>query len=286
MVYTAEAQLSRTIEGMRALIRVTAWERVSPWRRALSALLRVGFLIAFLIALVSVLGPPVGIFLTARMEAKKVPAVHTVVRPLTDYSVSDAPGTRLSYFGYEFEVPWSKVIKERKVGRNLVNLTVDSGHNLMMIVPANQNGLLTEMVQDQALDMRNLQPILGDLINRPAYDQYAALLSTTPRSIHAFGARLEAVRGITLLSIKAIAFGPGLESGAFSFDLPGKRGFQIGDPQKSMRVDLEVFDTAGHHVEILCSTHGHIRFSQQEINRIITSLHAESVPSPLAALQH
>jgi len=78
-----------------------------------------------------------------------------------------------------------------------------------------------------------------------------------------------------------------LESGAFSFDLPGKRGFQIGDPQKSRRVDLEVFDTAGHHIEILCgSTSGNIRFSQPELNRILTSLHAESVCSHLAALQN
>jgi len=26
---------------------------------------------------------------------------------LKDTSVSEAPGTKLSYFGYEFEVPWS-----------------------------------------------------------------------------------------------------------------------------------------------------------------------------------
>ena len=89
------------------------------------------------------------------------------------------------------------------------------------------------------------------------------------------------------LTIKAIAFGPGLESGVFSFGLPGKRGFQIGDPQKSRRVDLEVFDTAGHHIEISCgSTNGKIRFSQPELNRILTSLNAVSVPSHLAALQN
>jgi hypothetical protein len=272
---------------MRALIRVTAWERVSPWRRALGALLRVGLLIAFLTALVSVLGPPVGIFLTTRMEARKVPGVNTATRPLTDYSVSNSVGTRQSYFGYEFEVPWNTSVKEKKVGKNLVELKFDSGQNLIFIVPANPKGLLTEMVQDQSLNMHNLQPIFGDLMNRSAYDQYGALLNTTPGSIRAFGPRPEAVRGITLLTIKAIAFGPGLESGAFSFDLPGKRGFQIGDPQKSRRVDLEVFDTAGHQIEILCgSTNGNIRFSQPELNRILTSLHAASVPSHLAALQN
>jgi hypothetical protein len=55
------------IHGMRALIRVTAWERKSPWRRALGALIRVSILIAFLAVLVDLLGPPVGIFVTTRM---------------------------------------------------------------------------------------------------------------------------------------------------------------------------------------------------------------------------
>jgi hypothetical protein len=111
-------------------------------------------------------------------------------------------------------------------------------------------------------------------------------LNTTPDSIQAFGPRAEAVRGVTLLTIKAIAFGPGLESGAFSFNLPGKRGFQIGDPQKSKRVDLEVFDTAGHHIEISCGpTNGNVRFSQPELNRILTSIHAVPVPSHLVTLQ-
>jgi hypothetical protein len=135
--------------------------------------------------------------------------------------------------------------------------------------------------------MGDLRLVCGDLMKRSAYDQYGGLLNTTRQSIQAFGPRAEAVRGVTLLTIKAIAFGPGLESGVFSFDLSGKRGFQIGDPQKSSTVDLEVFDTAGHHIEISRgSTNGNIRFSQPELNRILTSLHAVSVPSHLVALQH
>jgi hypothetical protein len=80
---------------------------------------------------------------------------------------------------------------------------------------------------------------------------------------------------------------PGLETGAFSFDLPGKRGFQIGDPQKSKQVDLEVFDSAGHHIEILCgSTNGNLRFSQSEINRIATSVHAAADAAQTASLKN
>jgi len=271
---------------MRALIRVTAWERVSLWRRMLGAFVRVGILIAFLTLLLSLLGPPIGILVTTRMEARKVPALKVAPLKLANYSVSNSSGTTLSYFGYEFDVPWIANFKQ-KVGKNLVEVQFESGQNVIFIVPENQSGLLTEIVEDRSLNMGDLRLVFGDLMKRSAYDQYGVLLSTTPESIQAFGPRAEAVRGVTLLTIKAIAFGPGLESGAFSFDLSGKRGFQIGDPQKSKRVDLEVFDTTGHHFEILCgSTNGNIRFSQPELNRILTSLHAESVPSHLASLQN
>lgn len=271
---------------MRALIRVTAWERVSPWRRALGALTRVGILIAFLTVLINVLGPPIGIFTTTRMEARKVPAVNTATQALADYSVSNSPGTTLSYFGYEFEVPWNTSFKQKALGRGLVQLQFDSGQNVTFIVPVNQNGLLTEIVQDESLKMGDLRLVFGDLLNRSAYDQYGVLLNTTPRSIRAFGPRAEAVRGVTLLTIKAIALGPGLETGAFSFELSGKRGFQIGDPQRSRRVDLEVFDSAGHHIEIVCrTTNGSVRFSQSELNRILASLRATAGSAQMASLQ-
>jgi hypothetical protein len=271
---------------MRALIRVTAWERASLWRRTLGAFVRVGILIAFLTVLFTLLAPPFGILITKKMEARKVPAVRVAPLELADYSVSNSSGKTLSYFGYEFDVPWSANFKQ-KVGKGLAEVQFESGQSVIFIVPQNQSGLLTEIVEDRSLNMGDLRLAFGDLMKRSAYDQYGVLLNTTPATIQAFGPRAEALRGVTLLTIKAIAFGPGLESGAFSFDLPGKRGFQIGDPQKSKRVDLEVFDTTGHHVEILCgSTNGNIRFSQPEINRILTSLHAESVPSHLAAVQN
>ena len=226
---------------MEALIHVTGWERVSLWRRILAAFVRVAVLIAFLTILVSALGPPIGFFFTARWEGKKAPAVKVAPRPLMDYSVSDTPGTTFSYFGYAFEVPWNATFKQggKGVGRSgIVGLTFDSGQSLIFIAPEYQGGLLNELVEDRSLNKHNLRLVFGDLTSRSAYDQYAVLLNTTPRSVRAFGPRAEAVRGITLLTIKAIALGPELETGAFSFSLPDKRGFQIGDPRKARRVHL------------------------------------------------
>jgi hypothetical protein len=253
----------------------------------LRAFLRVGILIVFATMVFSFLGPPIGILLTARMEANKRPAVKVAPIVLADHSVSDSPGRTLSYFGYEFAAPWNANVKEKVLNKSaLVQLKFESGQDLIFAVPGNQAGLLTEIVEDPSLKMGDLRLVFGDLMKRSAYGQYEALLNTTPQSIRAFGPRAEAVRGVTLLTVKAIALGPGLESGAFSFELPDKRGFQIGDPQKSKRVDLEVFDSAGHHVEILCdSTNPSIRLSQSELNRILTSLHVVATPAQLAALQ-
>ncbi len=250
--------------------------------------MRVGILIALLSVLIQLLGPPIGIFFTARWEARKFPGVKVAPQPLADYSVSDGPGAALSYFGYDFQVPWNASFKKKAFGKGgLVQLEFESGQNVTFIVPANQSGLLTEIVQDRSLNMKNLQLVFGDLMNRSAYDQYAVLLNTTPRGIREFGPRAEAVRGVTLLTIKAIAVAPGLETGVFSFELPDKRGFQIGDPRKSRRVDLEVFDMGGHHVEmVLTASKDTVRLSQSEINRILTSLHATAIESSAAPSAH
>jgi len=49
----------------------------------------------------------------ARWEATRTPGVKVAPQPLADYSVSDAQGTVLSYFGYQFDVPWNASFKKR-----------------------------------------------------------------------------------------------------------------------------------------------------------------------------
>ena len=118
----------------------------------LGAFVRVGILIAFLTALFTLLAPPFGILITKKMEARKVPAVNVAPLKLADYSVSNSSGKTLSYFGYEFDVPWSANFKQ-KVGKGLVEVQFESGQNVIFIVPENQSGLLTEIVEDHSLNM-------------------------------------------------------------------------------------------------------------------------------------
>lgn len=271
---------------MRALIHVTAWERKSLLRRILFAFGRVAALLLLLTVLFNLLGSQIEILLMTRWEAKKIPAVKIIPQPLTDFSVSNAQGRTLSYLGYSFEVPWTSSFKAKgsengSTEGGIMELKFDSGQTLLLLAPSDQSGLLRELVQDQSMHMENLGLILGDLINGSAYDQYSALLNTSPSTIRAFGPRQEAIRGETLLTIKAIAFPASLESGAFVFQFPDKRGFQLGDPRKSRNINVIVFDLNGHNLEIVFGTaKDDENLTQPEINRILETLRPVSAPSP------
>jgi hypothetical protein len=249
--------------------------RPSFGRRLMRAFVRVGSGVAILTLLIIFLGPQTIMFFTLRSEAKEIPVLNIAPTPLADYSVSDAPGKVITYFGYEFTVPWNSNYKEKAAGNGIVGLKFESGQNLVFLVASNQDGILTAVAKNPALNSTSVQTIFPDLLKRSAYDQSAALYGTTPASVHPFGSRTESTRGMLLLMFKALAE-PGADSGIFTFDFPGKRGFQFGDPKKGKRTDLEIYDMDGRNLEFLCDTNGKVKLSQPELNRILSTLH--SVP--------
>jgi hypothetical protein len=194
----------------------------------------------------------------------------------------------VSYFGYEFTAPWDANFKVKQFGeKGIVSLAFDSGQALVFKVFPDQGGLLSEAVKDPCAHMEYLQNIFPELIKRPAYDQFEALYNTTPSSIHAFGSRAEATRGMILLTMKAIAVFPEFATGAYSLDVDGKRGFQSGNPQKTNHLFIQMFDMDGHNIEFILATKDTNRLTQSEVNRTISSLHAvPSQPTVTSATQN
>jgi hypothetical protein len=257
--------------------------RPSFGRRLLRAFIRVGIGIAILYLLFYLFGPPLFIFYMTRREAKQNPALNVVPKPLTDHSISDRPGSQVSYFGYEFTAPWNSKFQEAApAGNGFVALKFDSGEAIIFKVFPDQGGLITAAANNPCAHMESLQDIFPDLVKRSAYDQDMAVYSTTPAGIHAFGSRAEATRGMTLLTLKALAVPMDYVTGAYSFESHGKRGFEIGDPQKTNHIILDIFDVNGQDVEIILFTKVADRLTQPEVNRILSSLHAVP-PKPIAA---
>ena len=90
--------------------------------------------IAVIFATAYWIGPIALSFYAAR---KALPVASVVPTDLKDTSVSQAPGTKLSYFGYDFEVPWSdldesktKLYPADKPVKTVVLLTFRSGLRL------------------------------------------------------------------------------------------------------------------------------------------------------------
>lgn len=267
---------------MGALIHVTAWERKSLWRRIPAAFVRVAVLIALLDVLASYLGPPLMFFIIPRWEARKLPHINLTPKPLQEYTVSDAPGALVSIAGYQFEVPGKPTEKKRNDGGGFLVLELESRKTIIVYAKAGDGvGLLAELANDKSMSLGNwLRPVLGELLNRSPYEQYAAILNATPSSIHPFGSRRDAMGGIELLTVKAIAPTSGIQDGIFSFGLPDRRGFQLGDPQKPHPTELNVFLANGHWVQIIFGAKQNgPRFTQPELNRVLVSLRAAPTES-------
>lgn len=77
-------------------------------------------------------GAPTISMLEVRHMASKAPVKDRVPVPLPDLSVSQATGTKLSYFGYSFEIPSNDVDPTRgKTWTNRVVVAFKSGNAMM-----------------------------------------------------------------------------------------------------------------------------------------------------------
>lgn len=205
--------------------------------------------------------------------AKRAPDVNVVPQPLTDQSVSQAPGTTLSYYGMAFQVPWQGIVKQR-VAKNITALNFASGQAIMIWAPTGKDGFLNQAARDSTTGSPSVRATLQGDLTTPPYQQYSSLLNITPSQIRPFTSPRTAGRGFLLLFFKAIAVN--LHSGAYEFHTPALRGFQQGDPATSSRVQLDMFDNPGNSLgEVICflGKDASARGTQADINRIIQTFH-------------
>jgi hypothetical protein len=235
---------------------------------------------------------PVGLSFYA---AKKAPPVTRVVpQPLTDNSISQTPGTKLSYFGYDFEVPWTdlddnltKLSPDGKSEKCRADLHFRSGlHMLVTAVPSREwsRGVAKEM----KLSPEAIEAAFGPGTSRSDYAFVKALYEFTPERMHHWTASTTVwSRDQMLLMIKSIALLKSAESGIFAVQNQNYLGFQEGNP--SVRQDgiaVHLFSDNGS-VEMLFFQKAYkspTGVTQPEINRIIQSLCRTSPNASQAAV--
>jgi len=228
--------------------------------------------------------------------AKTAPAaVNVVPVDLADHSVSQAAGLRLSYVGYDFEVPWSdldqtqtRLYPQDRAEKNEAVLTFRSGLKVTIIaVPARQ------FVRDFSSDFSVGPHIVNTSFGRGGvpsdYVVASNIYNFSPATMHYWSLSPQVhYREDVMLSMKSMLPGSA-EHGIFNLQNAGYRGFQQGNPQ--VRQDtllLNLYSDDGS-VQIKFSQKDYRNpagVTQAEINRVVQSLQRRAVlENPTAIAQ-
>ena len=229
-------------------------------RLARRILITIGIIVVVLIAFVDFMVPDALFFYLKKTAPASAYAVPT---DLQDVSVSQAPGTKMRYFGYEFEVPWSDVEEaERKPFA-----TKNSGWESACV--SFRSGLKLFIVADPP-DEASSDYALAKLL----YEFSPSKMHIWPPSPRTQYRQLMLFMGKSQI-LSHIPSRPA-ESGIFNVRSRNYRGFQMGNPQ--VRPDwlrLDIYSSDGRF-EITFMQGGYeepVGVTQCEINRTVESLH-------------
>lgn len=220
-----------------------------------------------------------------RYIAWKAPIVKKAPVELTDLSISQAPGRKLSYLGYEFEVPWDDVDedKTKQTGKMQV-IAFRSGNAILFskMPPKEFVNTFLSMTKENATGLR---AIYGEDALQSDYSFTRLILETTPESVTLLGSRKDSVGSAMLLVIKGIMIPRGGESGIFRIRTSKLQGFQYGNPQsrpKSMEVTLFGDDGGIAFLFAQKEKGPGLPITQAEINRVVQTLREATAPTSRA----
>jgi hypothetical protein len=207
------------------------------------------------------------------------PITRIVPTDLKDMSFSEAPGKTLSYFGYEFEIPWSdldesqtKLYPTDKPEKCRADLRFGSG--LRMVVTAIPAGEWANELATQFKVPR--QRIESSFEAKSDYSFLRNLYEFTPGKMHhwAFSPQIHS-REHLLLTIKTAALPPLAGTGIFNLQNQSYKGFQEGNPKvRQDGIEIHLFSDEGS-IEMIFSQKDYQNptgVTQPEINRIVQSL--------------
>jgi hypothetical protein len=262
---------------------------LNPRRKALRIWRRILITVVVTLAVVFVgvnwIAPVAFSFHAARTAP---PVARVVPTGLKDQSVSQAPGEKLLYFGYEFEVPWSdldetqsKLYPEDKPQKCKVDLHFRSGLRLVVTaVPPREwaNGLAKEMKASP----QKIDATFGESDYRFAKTIYD--FTPDKMSHWAMDQRLY-LREQFLLIIKSVALVKSADTGIFNVQNQNFKGFQEGSPQvRQDEIAVQLFSDEGSMEFIFLQKdyQSSAGVTQPEINRIVQSLRRTTQDVPTA----
>jgi hypothetical protein len=218
--------------------------------------------------------------LETRYVGWKFPVVRKTPVELTDLSISQVSGQRLSYFGYEFEVPWDiDQEKTKQIGK--MELIAFRSGNAILFSRAAPKEFVQTFLSATKVDQDKVRRLWGEEALKSDYSLHRLILEATPGEVSLFTRREDAVRSSMLILFKGIMMPRDGESGIFRVRTDKFRGFQYGDPQmrpKSLNVEIFADDGGLYFVFAQRSEGPAPAITQAEINRVIQTV--RKIPEP------
>jgi hypothetical protein len=247
------------------------------WKRILVLL---GIVVITSLAYLWFFGTQTFFALEAHNIARKLPFVKLTPIVLTDESVSQESGMNLSYFGYDFEVPWTDFDQEKTkiVSGNKAIIAFRSG-NILSVWSGQPHEFMDGVLKEAKANRDDFRKLYGDEALKSDYNFKRLILESTPGKITLLTSDQTATSQWVLLMLKAICVPGDPNSGIF--DVQGKefKGFQYGRPQNPPKhLSVELFPENGHLDLIFDQKqNGPAVISQADINRIIQTIHKAPV---------
>lgn len=215
---------------------------------------------------------PIGVLLYTKWEVRNAAELWVVPTPLPVVATEPSKGRTFSYFGYEFESPWTDVKRERKF-ESVATLNFSGGQFVTIFDSAQSANELDLMKQSSTKRGVELRAVLGDEAVRSRYALRSWMWNLTPGDLRLLSSRQEMVSNSVFLTLKQIWM-TGIKGGLYSFETSRFRGFQKGGPAQDDVVNIEAFDAQDRKIEILIGAErgSKNRPSQADINTILYSL--------------
>ena len=219
-----------------------------------------------------VYGRPLGIMLYAKWDARTHPELWVVPQPLPATAAETSPGKFFSYFGYEFESPWTEVAFERKTQTAAV-LNFSGGQGIAVFCWSDGQAPLQVLKNGSPDNGATLQRVFGVEATRSNYAFISSILNVTPGDLRIFSSFHKMVTNSVLLSMKQIEVST-VKGRVYSFQTNAIRGFQKGDPLQDANVTIEAFDAQDRRLQLLIGAkpNSSPKPTQADINRILYSL--------------
>ena len=216
------------------------------------------------------------IALEARYLTRKAPVLRGTPAQLMDSSISRSPGRKLSYLGYEFEVPWNDVdgAKSGLIPDSNKAMIVFQSGNSLSVWHGSPRAFLNSVLSNDKIDQNTLRRIVGDDALQSDYALYRTILRMTPDKMTPFESQSDAANHALLLLVKGICMPPGSESGVFAVSAGEFSGFQFGRPANpSGELSVRLFsDSSSLNFIFVQKAGGSTVISQPDINRILYTL--------------